>query len=942
MRGFYGRLLGLTRSICGKPQRMAALWPLSGASLARNLGGNTDLFVPYRRKGLFYFSRRQIKQRVIKMKWTGLNELREMYLSFFESKGHLRLPSFPLIPNNDNSLLLINSGMAPMKKFFTGEVTPPRTRVTTCQKCIRTPDIERVGITARHGTFFEMLGNFSFGDYFKHEAMAWAWEFFTKVLEMPAEKIYISVYENDDEAWDIWTNEVGVDPSHLKRLGKEDNFWEHGEGPCGPCTELYFDRGEKYGCGKPDCGVGCDCDRYVEVWNNVFSQFVNDGHGNYTPMDHPNIDTGMGLERLACVMQGVDNLFLVDTVQNIMKKISELVGVSYGESEKTDISLRVITDHIRSTTFMIGDGVMPSNEGRGYVLRRLLRRAARHGRLLGIKDSFLYKVVDTVIQENASYPELSEKRDLIVKVIKTEEESFGRTLDQGFALLDDIMKRSETNRITGEDAFRLNDTFGFPIDLIREAAEEKGFTVDTDGYNELLKEQKIRAKNARKNAGADAWLSDSVDFSGIDKTEFIGYTELASSSRIAAIVEDGERVEFGGTGDDVVIVLDKTPFYAESGGQVGDRGVILADKTKLEVLDTVKDNNGIYMHHCHIAEGTVEVGQTVSAEVNKENRFSIMRNHTAAHLLQAALRKVLGTHVEQAGQLVDSEKLRFDFTHFSALTDEELAQIEALVNEEIFSGVDVVTKEMKIEEAKKLGAMALFGEKYGDIVRVVMIDDFSKEFCGGTHIENTSKIGLFRIKSEGSVASGVRRIEAVTGRNVLTMLDEYKNTTIECMKALKITNAANLASSCESAAAELKEKDREIDRLNTRVSAMALDNIFSVSVIEKGVRIIKGRFDGMNSAALKRMCDRVLEVAPKSAAVLFAVDEGKANLAVVCGIEAQKKGLHAGKLIKQVAELVDGKGGGKPERAMAGVGDASKIEAALDKVNDIIFGSIKE
>lgn len=876
------------------------------------------------------------------MQWTGLNELREKYLSFFESKGHLRLPSFPLIPNGDNSLLLINSGMAPMKKFFTGEVTPPRKRVTTCQKCIRTPDIERVGITARHGTFFEMLGNFSFGDYFKHEATAWSWEFFTKVLEMPEEKIYISIYENDDEAYDIWTKEVGVDPSHIVRLGKEDNFWEHGEGPCGPCTEIYFDRGEKYGCGKPTCGVGCDCDRYVEVWNNVFSQFVSDGKGHYEPMDHPNIDTGMGLERLACVMQGVDNLFLVDTVQNIMKKISELVGVKYGESEKTDISLRVITDHIRSTTFMIGDGVMPSNEGRGYVLRRLLRRAARHGRLLGVKDNFLYKVVDTVVQENPCYPELSEKRELIVKVIKTEEESFGRTLDQGFALLDDIIRKSETNRISGEDAFRLNDTFGFPIDLIREVAEERGFVVDIDGYKELLQEQKLRAKNARKNAGADAWLSDSVDFGNIEKTDFIGYTELTSDSRILAIVLDGEKVEFGGTGDEVIVVLDRTPFYAESGGQVGDKGVITADGVRLEVLDTVKDHNGIYMHRCFIAEGTVEAGQTVRAEVDKDSRYAIMRNHTAAHLLQAALRRVLGTHVEQAGQLVDAEKLRFDFTHFSALTTEELREIEALVNQEIFAGIDVVTREMKIDEAKKLGAMALFGEKYGDIVRVVMIDDFSKEFCGGTHIENTSKLGLFRIKSEASVASGVRRIEAVTGAGVLKMLDDYAAVTGECMKALKVTNAANLSAACAAASNELKEKDREIDRLNSKISAMSLDNLFSVSTIEKGIRIVKGRFDGTNSAMLKTMCDRLLDGAPKCVAVLFGVDGDKANLAVVCGKEAQARGLHAGKLIKEISALVGGKGGGKPERAMAGVGDISLIDDALSKASDLILSKIEE
>ena len=875
------------------------------------------------------------------MKWTGLNELREKYLSFFESKGHLRLPSFPLIPNNDNSLLLINSGMAPMKKYFTGEVTPPRKRVTTCQKCIRTPDIERVGITARHGTFFEMLGNFSFGDYFKHEATAWSWEFFTKVLEMPADKIYISIYEKDDEAYDIWTKEVGVDPSHIVRLGKEDNFWEHGEGPCGPCTELYFDRGEKYGCGKPTCGVGCDCDRYVEVWNNVFSQFVNDGKGNYTPMDHPNIDTGMGLERLACVMQGVDNLFLVDTVQNIMNKISELVGVKYGESEKTDISLRVITDHIRSTTFMIGDGVMPSNEGRGYVLRRLLRRAARHGRLLGVREGFLYKVVDTVVQENLSYPELSEKRDLIVKVIRTEEESFSRTLDQGFALLDEIMKKSITNRITGEDAFRLNDTFGFPIDLIKEAAEEKGMIVDTEGYDRLLTEQKVRAKNARRNAGADAWLSDSIDMSGIEKTEFIGYSELSCEAVIKAVTCEGERVEFGGTGDDVMIVLDKTPFYAESGGQVGDTGVISAAGVRLDVIDTKKDNNGIYMHLCRIAEGTVEVGQTVRAQVDSQRRLAIMRNHTAAHLLQAALRRVLGTHVEQAGQLVTADRLRFDFTHFSALTPEELSQIDKLVNDEIFNAIDVVTKEMPIEEAKKLGAMALFGEKYGDIVRVVMIDDFSKEFCGGTHIGNTSRIGLFKIVSEGSVASGVRRIEAVTGTGVLNMLESQNAVIAASMRILKATSMIDFAAVCEHTVTELKEKDKEIERLNEKLSAMKLDSLFAASEKENGIRIIKSHFRDTSSDVLRVMCDRVIDVAPKTVAVLFGTDGGKTNLAVACGKEAQQRGMHAGKLVKEIAALVDGRGGGKPERAMAGVGDASKIDAALEKASEIIMSYIK-
>lgn len=875
------------------------------------------------------------------MQWTGLNELREKYLAFFESKGHLRLPSFPLIPKDDKSLLLINSGMAPMKKYFTGEVTPPRKRVTTCQKCIRTPDIERVGITARHGTFFEMLGNFSFGDYFKHEATSWAWEFCTKVLELPIDKIWVSIYENDDEAFDIWTKEVGVSPKRIVRLGKEDNFWEHGEGPCGPCSELYFDRGEKYGCGKPTCGVGCDCDRYVEFWNNVFTQFDNDGNGNYTPLDHPNIDTGMGLERLACIMQGVDNLFLVDTVQNIMKKISELVGVKYGDSEKTDISLRVITDHIRSVSFMIGDGVTPSNEGRGYVLRRLLRRAARHGRLLGLNEPFLYKVVDTVIAENPAYPELAEKRDIITKMIKTEEENFAVTLDQGFAILNDIIEKSEVNRISGEDAFKLNDTFGFPIDLLNEIAQEKGMIVDMEGYQKLLKEQKERAKAARKNAGAEAWLSDAVDFSGIEKTVFVGYTELTCEAKIAAIVKNGEKAEFAGAGEDVVIVLDQTPFYAESGGQVGDIGTITTESAKLEVRDTVKDHNHIYMHRCVVLEGTVESGSKAKAEVNTENRYAIMRNHTAAHLLQAALRKVLGTHVEQAGQLVTADKLRFDFTHFSALTQEELFEIENLVNQEIFKAVDVVTKEMPIEEAKKLGAMALFGEKYGDIVRVVMVEEFSREFCGGTHIENTSKIGLFRILGENSVAAGVRRIEAVTGTGVLNLLNEYKTILLNSMKLIKATNINNFEAACEKFVEESKAKDKEIDSLTSKLSAQGVDTMLGKAEVKNGVRIVSGKFSGTNTAALKTMSDRILEIAPDCVAVMFGIDDGKANIAAVCGKEAQKKGAHAGKIIKQVSELVNGKGGGKPERAMAGVGDLSKIDSAVSQVEEIVLGMMK-
>ena len=875
-----------------------------------------------------------------KMEWTGLNELREKYLSFFESKGHLRLPSFPLIPRDDKSLLLINSGMAPMKKYFTGEVTPPRKRVTTCQKCIRTPDIERVGITARHGTFFEMLGNFSFGDYFKHEATSWAWEFCTKVLDLPVDKIWVSIYENDDEAFEIWTKEVGVSPDRIVRLGKEDNFWEHGEGPCGPCSELYFDRGEKYGCGKPTCGVGCDCDRYVEFWNNVFTQFDNDGKNNYTPLDHPNIDTGMGLERLACIMQGVDNLFLVDTVQNIMKKISSLVNVNYGDSEKTDISLRVITDHIRSVTFMIGDGVMPSNEGRGYVLRRLLRRASRHGRLLGVKDPFLYKVVETVIAENPVYPELAEKREIITKVIRTEEEAFGRTLDQGFALLNEIIEKSEINRISGEDAFRLNDTFGFPVDLIKEIAQEKGMTVDIEGYDRLLAEQKKRAKEARKKSDTEAWLSDAVDFSGIEKTEFVGYTQLEAQSKILAIVKDGEKTRFGGTGEDVVIVLDKTPFYAESGGQIGDVGIIRTAGAEITVVDTVKDNNGIYMHRCKIDEGTIQTGDECTAAVNHVTRFAVMRNHTAAHLLQAALRQVLGNHVEQAGQLVTDEKLRFDFTHFSALTPEELKKVEDIVNKEIAKAYPVETKEMPIEEAKKLGAMALFGEKYGDVVRVVMAGEFSREFCGGTHMDNTAKLGLFRIVSENSVAAGVRRIEAVTGRGVIELLDSYDKTINDTMKALKVKNSAKVAESAERLMEELKAKEREIEALTAKLSSQGVTAMLSSAQEVNGVRVACGKFVGTNSAALKTMADTVLEKAPDCISVMFAIDGEKANLCVACGKDVQAKSAHAGKLVKAIAALVDGKGGGKPERAMAGVGDITKIDEAMKKVNDIIAENI--
>lgn len=875
------------------------------------------------------------------MKWTGLNELREKYLSFFESKGHLRLPSFPLIPRDDKSLLLINSGMAPMKKYFTGEVTPPRKRVTTCQKCIRTPDIERVGITARHGTYFEMLGNFSFGDYFKHEATAWSWEFCTKVLELPEDKIWVSIYEKDDEAFDIWTKEVGVSPKRIVRLGKEDNFWEHGSGPCGPCSELYFDRGEKYGCGKPTCGVGCDCDRYVEFWNNVFTQFSNDGNGNYTPLEHPNIDTGMGLERLACIMQGVDNLFLVDTVQNIMKHVSELSGVKYGESEKTDVSLRVVTDHIRSVAFMIGDGVMPSNEGRGYVLRRLLRRAARHGRILGVTEPFLYKLVDTVIKENPAYPELEEKREIITKVVEMEEESFSKTLSLGFELLNKVIEESEFQTISGKDAFKLNDTFGLPLDLIKEIAGERHFKVDEEGFRELLDEQKKRAKAARSKADTEAWLSDKADLSGVAKTDFLGYTRLSNEAKVLAIVKNGERVKLAGADDKIVLILDKTSFYAESGGQTGDIGIIRSDGVELEAEDTVKDNNGIFMHRCIVKSGIISEGDTVIAEVDKENRYSTMRNHTAAHILQASLRKLLGTHVEQAGQLVSPYRMRFDFTHFSALSDKELRQVEQMVNDVIFSAIDVDCKEMPIEEAKKLGAMALFGEKYGNIVRVVSIGDYSKEFCGGTHVDNTSKIGMFKIISESSASAGVRRIEAVTGKGVLAALNHAESMLRQGAAVLKINNIKDFVETCEHIAGDIKEKEHSIERLNNSIAAFKLDSLFANSELKKGVRIISGAFTSTNSEMLKNMSDRVLSTADKCVAVLFGIDGEKATIAVACGKETVTKGAHAGKIVKEVAALVGGKGGGRPERAMAGVKDLTKIDEALMKVEDIVLEMIK-
>ncbi len=875
------------------------------------------------------------------MKWTGLNELREKFLSFMESKGCLRLESFPLIPKDDNSLLLINSGMAPMKKYFTGEVTPPKTRVTTCQKCIRTPDIERVGITARHGTYFEMLGNFSFGDYFKIEATAWAWEFFTEVLEMPKELLYVSVYEDDDEAFDIWTQRVGVDPSHMCRMGKEDNFWEHGSGPCGPCSEIYFDRGPEKGCGSPDCKVGCECDRFVEVWNLVFTQFESDGKGNYTPLEHPNIDTGMGLERLACVMQGVDNLFLVDTVQNIMKHISSVVGVEYGRDDKSDISLRVITDHIRSTTFMIGDGVMPSNEGRGYVLRRLLRRAARHGRLLGYNKPFLYEICSTVIKENESaYPELKEKEEFITKLIRVEEENFAKTIEQGFAMLDAIITKGDVKVLSGEDTFKLNDTFGFPVDLTREILAEKGISVDTDRFYELLAEQKKRSRDARKNAGADAWISDSVDLSDVEATNFVGYTDYSCDAKIKALIVNGEREVAASEGDKVIVVLDKTPFYAESGGQVGDTGIIKIGETEFEVANTTKDHAGIFMHSGVVTKGSFAVDDCAVASIDVERRQAIMRNHTAAHLLQAALRQVLGNHVEQAGQLVNDVAVRFDFTHFSALTAAELAQVEALVNKYIFDAIDVVTREMPIAEAKEMGAMALFGEKYGDVVRVVNAQGCSVELCGGTHVDNTSKLGLFKIRSEGSVAAGVRRIEARTGDGVLDMIGNLLGIIAQCSQTLKVSNVKDLPAGCEKLTEELKAKDKKIAELENQIAMSKIASLTDKAVEVEGIKVLTEKIVDANADMLRNMCSMVTDKYANAVVLIAGISGEKLALCCACGKDAIAKGIKAGNVVKAAAIVTGGNGGGKPDMAMAGGKDISKVDDALASVLDTVKSTL--
>ena len=871
------------------------------------------------------------------MQYRSLNELREMYLKFFETKGHLRLPSFSLIPQNDPSLLLINSGMAPMKPYFTGEQEPPRHRVTTCQKCIRTGDIENVGKTARHGTFFEMLGNFSFGDYFKKEAIAWSWEFLTSPewVGIDPDRLYPSIYQDDEEAFEIWNKDIGIPAERIFRFGKEDNFWEHGSGPCGPCSEIYYDRGPEYGCGKPGCTVGCDCDRYMEVWNNVFSQFDNDGNGNYTELKQKNIDTGMGLERLACVVQGVGSLFDVDTVRNITNKVSEIAGKHYGDSEKTDISLRVVTDHIRSTVMMICDGVIPSNEGRGYVLRRLLRRAARHGKLLGIDRPFLSDVATTVIQESGgAYPELVEKQKYIHKVIENEEASFNKTIDSGLNILNERIAAADSKELPAADAFQLYDTYGFPIDLTLEILEEQGMTTNREEFDRLMNEQRERAREDRKKMGDLGWQSEDLGLDKSIKTRFDGYETLGESAKVLAIVNEGEPSGAAAKGEKITVVLDHTPFYAEMGGQIGDHGILEGKNGVVTVSDVQKTKDGKYMHIGVVTEGEISVEDEVQAKVDAEYRQAICRAHTSTHLLQKALRKVLGDHVEQAGSYTANDHIRFDFTHFAALTAEELAQVEALVNEAILAGSPVITEEMSIDEAKKKGAMALFGEKYGAVVRVVQAGD-SVELCGGTHLDNTAKAGAFKIIGEASVAAGVRRIEAVTGKAVLDYLNERQKLLTEAAAALK-TSPNELPAKIEQTVGELRAMTKKIDKLNSRVASMQMVDLLNVSRDVKGVNVVATQLEDATAEVLRTMGDSIKEKAPNMVAVLSAVNDGKVSLLCVCGAEAVKKGAHAGKIIKEVAKMVGGGGGGRPDSATAGGKQPEKLEEALEAVNNIV------
>ena len=881
------------------------------------------------------------------MQWTGLNELREKYLSFFEGKGHLRLDSFPLVPKDDPSLLLINSGMAPMKKWFLAQEEPPRHRVTTCQKCIRTPDIERVGITARHGTFFEMLGNFSFQDYFKEEVIPWAWEFLTsdEWMAIPKDRLHISVYEEDDEAYDIWTKKVGIAPDHMVRLGKEDNFWEHGSGPCGPCSEIYFDRGPEYGCGKPTCGVGCDCDRYMEIWNLVFSQFDADGKGHYERLARPNIDTGMGLERLACVMQGVDNLFEVDTVQSVLHHVEHIANKTYGQDDKTDISIRVITDHIRSCTFMVSDGILPSNEGRGYVLRRLLRRAARHGRMLGITRPFLVELVETVIQSSESaYPELREHEAYIKKVIGTEEANFARTIDAGMNILNNMidgLEKAHQHLLKGLDVFKLNDTFGFPLDLTKEIAAEQGIEIDEDGFHAEMTKQKERARAERLKKNISGWSEDLFGSLDAEPTVFTGYDTLTDKGTVVALSDEEALTDAIATDeqakDDVLVVLDKTPFYAEMGGQTADHGVLEGDGCTLHVLDVKKTPKGYYVHTCVLENGIVKVGDVLTAKVEKEYRMAIARNHTATHLLQAALREVLGDHVHQAGSYQDAEITHFDFTHFSAVTPEELARVQKIVNDKIYDSMNVTVQEMPVEEAKKLGAMALFGEKYGKVVRVVDIEGWSTEFCGGTHVKNTAQIGGFKIVSESSVAAGIRRIEAVTGRNLLIRANLQEAMLHTVADTLKANNVTALPVRAEAVMAENKALSKELEEMKAKIAASKVDSLFDNAEEADGVKIASAYFTGTTGDTLRGMCDSIRDKAVNPVvAVLVGKAEDKITMAVTVNKLAQEKGLKAGALVKEISAIAGGKGGGKPDFAMAGLKDETKIDEALAAVSAIV------
>ena len=884
------------------------------------------------------------------MQWTGLNELREKYLHFFEGKGHLRLGSFPLVPKDDPSLLLINSGMAPMKKWFLGQEEPPRHRVTTCQKCIRTPDIERVGITARHGCFFEMLGNFSFQDYFKKEVIPWAWEFLTKELEIPADRLYISVYQDDDEAYDIWTKSVGIPEDHMVRLGKEDNFWEHGSGPCGPCSEIYFDRGLKYGCGKPTCGVGCDCDRFMEIWNLVFSQYDSDGKGTYALLPKPNIDTGMGLERLAVVMQDVDNLFEVDTVAAVLHHVERISGKQYGANEKDDISIRVITDHIRATVFMASDGILPSNEGRGYVMRRLLRRAARHGRMLGIDHPFLTDLVDTVIiSSEVGYPELREHESYIKKVIGTEEERFYKTIDSGMNILNGMIQHlHETHKkiLSGLDVFKLNDTFGLPLDLTKEIAAEAGLGIDEAAFHVEMTRQRERARAERLAKDISGWSEDLFGELNAEPTEFDGYDVLKETAKVLAL-SDGEELNDAVSTDyeereNVLVVLDRTPFYAEMGGQVADHGYLTSGTANLKVNQVKKTPKGFYVHTCTLLDGTIRVGDTVTAAVDEQRRASICRNHTATHLMQKALREVLGEHVHQAGSYQDDKITRFDFTHFNAVTPEELVEVEKRVNEKIFAALPVTIQNLPIEEAKKMGAMALFGEKYGKVVRVVDAGGWSVEFCGGTHVKNTAQIGCFKILSEASVAAGIRRIEATTGYGVLNLLDDRTAELANTAVALKANNMKDVAARAQAVTAELKEANKQLEIAKAKLASSQIDGLFQNAVEVDGVRIVTVYLNGTTPDTLRSMMDKLRDKEPNAVGALIGTDGSKTTLAVGVGKNALARGLKAGALVKQIAAIAGGNGGGKPDFAMAGIRDTSKIDDALNAVEGIVKENLEK